>query len=561
MGWRRAPAILTENGVYLQPDQAEAPVPRRHAPVTIGHRLTSPISFNINNLYNGALLALRSGMRTLGLLLALLCLPFPPVHGQEADAPEGAVIESAEVSGIDRDQLSPGLRQDIDALKGTPLDRARTGALAARIEEERPEVVTAVRAVARPNGDARVVFLVARISDDTDLAENINARYAVEGVEIAGVPESDVSQALRDRLQSLVGRPLDTQAADEMSDSLRAELPGHEVKRRIARGTARGQIRVVFEITTIEIPWIRFTPSRSKIVYHEVQHWSVVTDIPIGNRDHRFGLGLVWANNDDLIEEYSGFRLKVESRKLGTERLGASMEFSRFNQTWQDATLAALALDASIPEAYRTRLTVDPTVTFAFTPNVRVSGGASISDLESLSASPNSQMANAWVAGVGGDQQWLDSGNDHRVEGGYQLRAAAGALGSDLVYKRHTGQARYAYKRGRSAILAGLSLGYITGQAPLFERFTLGDSSTLRGWNKFDLAPAGGDRMWHQSLEYRYRAGAVFLDAGSVWNPGTANQARLSAGFGLHTDHLFLTAGFPLNADGKGVMFMAGVRF
>jgi len=504
---------------------------------------------------------MRSGMRTLGLLLAIVSIPLLSADAQEADAPEGAIVESAEVSGIDRNQLSPGLRQDIDALKGTPLDRGKAGALAVRIEEERPEVVAAVRAIARPNGDARVVFLVARIGDHADLVQNINARYAVERVEIAGVPESEVSQALRDRMQALVGNPLDTQAADAMSDSLKAELPRHDVRRRIARGTARGRIRVVFEVTEIETPWLRFAPSRSKLLYHETQKWSFVQDIPIGTRDHRFGLGVVWANKDDLIEEYSGFRLRVESRKLGTERLGASMEFSRFNQTWQGVTLSAVAQDAGIPEAYRTRLTVDPTVTFAFTPYVRVFGGASISDLESLSASPSSQMANAWVAGLGADRRWQDSANDQRVEASYQLRAATESLGSDLVYKRHAAQARYRFERGHSVVLAGLSLGYITGRAPIFERFSLGDSSTLRGWNKFDLAPAGADRMWHQSIEYRYRRGAIFLDAGSVWDPTTEQRARLSTGFGVHGDHFFLTAGFPLNADGAGATLMTGVRF
>ena len=42
----------------------------------------------------------------------------------------------------------------------------------------------------------------------------------------------------------------------------------------------------------------------------------------------------------------------------------------------------------------------------------------------------------------------------------------------------------------------------MNGRAPLFERFTLGDSRTLRGWSKFDVAPVGGSRVAHGSLEY-----------------------------------------------------------
>jgi len=115
------------------------------------------ISFGFSHLYNGAPLAFRVRMRTVALLLAVLgCAPLPAT-GQEIDAPEGALIESATVSGSSFDQLSPGLRSDISALEGTPLDRAKAAALATRIEEEQPEMVAAVRAVAPPGGATRVI--------------------------------------------------------------------------------------------------------------------------------------------------------------------------------------------------------------------------------------------------------------------------------------------------------------------------------------------------------------------------------------------------------------------
>jgi hypothetical protein len=485
-----------------------------------------------------------------------------PAVAQETDAPQGALIEAAEVSGIRLDQLSPGLRRDIESLANTTLDRGTLDELASRIEDELPDVVTAVRAVSRPAGAARVVFLVARISDDDDLVENINTRYMVERVETSGVPDADVPQDLRDALQALIGRPLGSDEADELSERLRAAFPGHQVRRRISRGSVRGLVRVEFELSRLEIPWIRFTPSRSKFVYHEDQKFSGVLDIPMGNRDHRVGFTAVFGNKDDLIEEYKGFRVRLESRKLATERVGASIEFSRFTNEWQDVSLAALAADPRIPEAYRTRASVEPTVTFAFNRYVRVFGGASLSDMESLAATPGSTTANAWLAGIGADRQWRGTDGRQRAEATYRLRAGVEALGSDLAYKRHSGDARARLEHGHFQLLAGLSLGYISGTAPLFERFSLGDTATLRGWNKFDVAPVGGRRMWHQSLEYRYRAGAVFLDAGSVWDEGAPQRARISAGFGLHIDNFFLTAGFPLNADGetRGTV-MVGVRF
>ena len=502
-------------------------------------------------------------MRPLSLLLLLLalCAPAPPAHAQDAEPPDGAIVESVEFSGLPRDVLSPGLRRDLETLTGEPLSRQRLSELAARIEGERPEFVTAVRTVARPDGQARVIFLVARISDDGNLAENINTRYMVESVEISGLDEEKISQSLRNRVQALVGRRLDHDEAEELRDMLESEHPGYSVERRISRGTERGRIRVVFEFEESErLRWIPFAPSRSKFVYHDEQGWSGALDIPMGNRNHRFTAGFAFGNSDDLIEEYSGFRMRLESRRLGTQRLGAKLDVSNLREEWEGATVAAVAADPTIPELYRERFTVEPTVTFALNPYVRVTGGASISELESLSRSPATQMASAFVAAIDFQRRW-DKPADQRFEAGYELRSAVTALESDLVYKRHLGKARYRYEHDESTVIADVFFGGITGSAPLFERFSLGDTTTLRGWNKYDIAPAGGERVFHSSLEYRFHSLGFFLDTGSVWNRNTDPTIRLSTGFGLQTDNVFITFGFPLNTDDVRLTFMAGVKF
>jgi hypothetical protein len=129
--------------------------------------------------------------------------------------------------------------------------------------------------------------------------------------------------------------------------------------------THTGRLRVQREEGT---RWIPFAPSRSKFVYHSEQGWSGALDIPMGGRHHRVTAGFSFSNNDDLVEEYSGVRVAFESRKLATDRLGARIEIARFNNTWREPTLFALAADPTIPEPYRTRLTVEPSVTFAPTP-------------------------------------------------------------------------------------------------------------------------------------------------------------------------------------------------
>jgi hypothetical protein len=502
-------------------------------------------------------------MRTLTLLLLLasIAVPSTKATAQEAEAAEGTRIESAEVSGLALDQLSPGLQRDIESLKGDRFERDRINRLAQRIEEEHPDVVAAVRTVPRPDDEVRVIFLVARISDDGDLVSNINLRYTVESVEVEGFPYTEISQALRDRLQALVGRRLDADEADDLIDRLKAERPGFDVSRRIARGSRPGRIRVVFEFSETErLRWIPFTPSRSKYVYHSDEGWSGLHDIPMGGRDHRATVGFAFDNNDDLVEEYSGVRVRFESRRVGTERLGVSLEVARFNDTWREPTQLALAANPAIPEPYRTRLTVEPKATVAFTRHLRAIGGVSFSNLVSLSHSPDSQMANAVIGGVAYTQRWdLDSRSKQTVDAGYEIRSSA--LDSDLSYRRHFGHASYRYDHNDNTVIASVFGGRVTGQAPLFERFSLGDSSTLRGWNKFDIAPAGGDHVFHQSLEYRFHNVGLFVDSGSVWDASTDKRLRASTGFGILGDNFFLTLAFPLNAGGANTAFMMGVRF
>jgi hypothetical protein len=503
-------------------------------------------------------------MKTLTLLLVLVCSSAAAASAQEANAPEGATIETAEVSGFPLNQLSPGLRQAIDALVDRPLSQTQLAEIADRIEEERPEVVAAVRTLPRPNGKAQVIFLVARISDRPDLSININTRYPVESVGVDGVPDERISQELRDDLQKLVGKPLDDKEADQLADRIRAEIPEHSVGRRVSRGSERGKIRVVFEIRRIEPPaWIPFLPSRSKILYQEDHGWSGVIDVPFGvSRNHRFTLGAVFRDKDTLVESDRGYRLRVESQKVGTRRVGASLEFSSLRQTWDARTLEAAAADMTVPALYRTRTSIAPSVTFAPDPRVRVSVGLSATELVALDTAPlqQSRKANAFTMDVSGERRWRPSiGGRHSLEGSYGLRASA--LDSDFDYTRHMGDARYIFNHRRGAVFAKFSFGHITGQAPLFERFALGDTTTLRGWNKLSISPLGGRNMFHESIEYRFRGLAMFLDAGSVWEPGMQKKVRVSTGFGVHTNNAFLMWGIPINADKVSSTFMLGVRF
>ena len=456
------------------------------------------------------------------------------------------------------------MRRDIDGLAGRPLARPEVTQLARRIEEEQPDVVVAVRIVARPADEARVIFLVARISDDAGLGSNINARYTVESVEIEGLKEHEISAALRDRLQALVGTRLDPAAADQLVEDLKAERPGYDVTRRIERGTRRGQIRVVFKFSETEaLRWIPFAKSRSKFVYHSDEGWSGLHDIPIGRRDHRVTVGFALDDNDTLVEEYSGVRLRFETRDIGTERVAASLEASWLNNTWRAPTLAALEAEPARPRA------LSP----ADHGGAVADGGADPPRPCQRRRQPVEPRVAAPVTGrtdgerrdrVARLQPAVEPRPAHLADGRGRLRTAGVGRRARQRLRLHRGTSGGRATSSPTAttrIIAEVFGGGITGQAPLFERFTLGDSATLRGWNKFELAPIGGNRVFHQSLEYRFHGAALFLDAGSVWDDGAAHKLRASTGFGFHTEHVFLTVAFPLDAPGADAAFMMGVRF
>jgi Omp85 superfamily domain len=500
-----------------------------------------------------------SRMTKAALVLAFLALPLT-TWAQPTDPPDGAIVASAQVSGFDLGRLSPGLQEDISRIAGGPLDRAALNGLAARIEEEQPRYVAAVRVISIADS-VRVVFVVAHMQDQ-DRRGDANARYLIERVEIHGINESSVAAALNAEVQSLVDTPLGSEEVDKVEAKLRTAFPDYDVSRRVTRGYRSREIRLQFVFEQRESArWLRFTPMKSSLLYHSDQGWGAFMDFPIGGRDFRVTPIIAIDHGDELVEEYSGFGVRVESRRLGTERLGASFEWTAFDQDWRDATFAALAANPTIPGAYDDRSTIMPMVNFAITRQLSVGGGVAITELEPLSGIPESQMANAYIGRIRFDSRWEQGAADHAVEAQFTVRSGSDSLESDFDYNRYFGQADYEYTRSRHTVLASVLAGGIDGTAPLFERFTLGDSRTLRGWNKYDIAPVGGDRVFHTSFEYRYLGFALFLDSGAVWDTGIDKRVRVAAGFGYHSDPFFMTLGFPLNTDDVRAVFTTGVRF
>jgi hypothetical protein len=508
-------------------------------------------------------------MRTKALLalfaILVLLLTAVTAAAQDTEPPEGARIASAQVSGFDITKLSPGLQQDIGKLSGTALNRQLLRDLAARLEAEQPRYVAAIRTTQDADGSARVTFVVARIPGqgrDT----NINSKYIVDTVEVRGVPDRDISPDLRQDLQTLAGKALDSEAADRLDQRLRSEFPQHDVSRRTSRAREQGHVTLVYVLSKAEwARWLRFEAIDGNALYHSDQGWGAVLPLSFVSKDVLVMPVFAWDTADDLVEEYSGFGVRVESRRLGTDRLGFFFEWSTHDPKWREPTLLALALNPQLPGAYGDRMSVTPLLKFAFLPQLSVAGGVGITQLEPFADDLDlrSQMANVAIGSIRYRQQWGGSSKRPAREAGatFTLRKGTTALESDFSYDRYLAEADYAHRFGKQRLIVSGMGGRITGSAPLFERFTLGDSRTLRGWNKYDINPAGGDRMFHTSVEYHVHDVLLFLDAGSVWNTGTEKRVRFSTGAGFSPGPLFMTLGFPLNTDEFRAIFTIGFRF
>ena len=498
------------------------------------------------------------------LTIALLLLTPLVSSAQETEPPDGTRIFSASVSGIDNNRLSPGLQEEISKLAGTPLSRQLLREIASRIEAEQPRYVTAVRIMGDPGGEARVTFVVARIRDQ-GRDPNINTKYTVDAVEVKGVPQRDISPELWKELQSLVGKPLDSDAADRLGNQLRAEFPTYDLHRATSRSSEQGRIRVIYYLRLPDwARWLRFEPMDANALFHSDQGWGALLPLAITSHDVLVAPIFAWDTADELVEEYSGFGIRVDARRLGTDRLGLFFEWSTYDQDWRDATLAALALNPQLPRAYRNRMTVTPMLKFAFTQQLSVAGGVGITELDPLNEDLGlpSRMANAAIGSVRFKQHWdAASDVDHDVAASFTLRAGTSALESAFEYDRYLTQADYAFRMRGHRVRGSAMFGRINGQAPMFERFALGDSRTLRGWDKYDIAPAGGDRMFHASVEYRYHLLMLFLDAGSVWDTGFDKRVRFSTGAGITPGPFFMILGFPLNTDEFRAVFTMGFRF
>ena len=313
-------------------------------------------------------------------LIGMLLSPFSLVRAetQQGGINARGIVESAEISGIDEDEISQDIRDAVRKLTGQAFDQQVTDALVARIQAERPEFAATTRLLPGNRSDrVKVVFVLEKSNGEPGSEANVNSRYTVERVEVQGFDESKLSQSIRDEMQKLVGEKLDQDKANDIQHRLEDELrPKHYVIRRVAKGSDRQHIVLIYEARNVRwIPFIAQPPQH--IVYHSKQNFSAVVNapIPLGSGG-RLVLGLA-DDQDELLERFAGFNMGFEMTKVGTDRVGVALRYSRYHERWQPSTVSA-----GPTNIYRERTNFEPAITFAFDPRLRVTASVSFSELQ-----------------------------------------------------------------------------------------------------------------------------------------------------------------------------------
>jgi hypothetical protein len=389
---------------------------------------------------------------------------------------------------------------------------------------------------------------------------NVNTRYTVENILVAGsgwttdlVSSHDehISYGIRRDLTALIGQKLNPAALDDLAKRLRKEFHARTVDHHVMRGRAPETVQVVFEI---KLRPARFDMSVPKFAYSSNLGWNGAAEATATVNHSSFTAGMV-SNDDDLVERYTGVEARYENSYLGSDRVRFKFEFDSYHDTWNQQTGEAGGA------IYRARENFEPVITLVVARPLTVSFGMSFERMQDENPGARIEAANAFIASARLHRSMEDDENRQEFDAGYDLHAGMRTLASDFAYNRHHFEFRYTWTRGHQVVIDDAMGGIITGQAPLYESFVLGNSSTLRGWNKYDLDPLGGNRLLSNSVEYRYGAFQAFFDTGAIWNGGQAVICRNSAGVGVREGPFSIAVAFPLKDGRIDPVFMVGMNY
>jgi hypothetical protein len=400
----------------------------------------------------------------------------------------------------------------------------------------------------------------------TDL--NINSRYTVESITFEDQHQYRLSNTVVNEMHRLIGSKVSTEALNRLARRIRGELRAAAVTFKLARGAEPNHVKVLLEVDNRKSNFDLSIPTFS---YNSRQGWTGVAEAATTMGANTFTVGAL-SDGDMLVERFTGFKVRYDRLSLGTDRIRLGLEFDSYHDLYDRATMIALDKDQSSSlgaGAYRSRTDFEPSATFVLAKPLDLTVGLSFTQLGPQVSAARSESANAVVNTLRYHQSWENpDAINQELDAGYNLRAATSLLSSDLAYTRQLLNVRYRLQHQHELVEVTLVAGVIYGHAPLFERFVLGDSSTLRGWNKYDLDPLGGNRVVHGSVTYGYHIMRIFYDTGAVWDQGKSPEAKHSTGIGIssglglfHRGALLLAVAFPIRQGRADPVFIAGMNY
>lgn len=396
----------------------------------------------------------------------------------------------------------------------------------------------------------------AATAQGDNAATNINARYIVESVNVVGVEaraiSSTLSSSLRAELKQVVGANLDSTRLERLAGRMKNELRAAHVSVHITKGTMPDHVLVNFEVAKKPVDL-----KVAKFLYDTEQGWSGEGSATAHLGQNSFTMALA-SDGDESLERYTGIRAKYECDRLGTDRLGLRFEFDDFHEMWNAATISG---DPS--GIYRDRQLFLPEARVALYGPLELDFGASFARYRLSTPAAETESSNAVVSTLRYHQRWGSEAGvqDQELDASYSLEAATRLFSTDAEFRRHTTRARYHLRRDRNRVDVSFMAGDIQGNAPLYDRFVLGNAEALRGWNRFDLDPVGGSHVVYGSVEYSYRGCQVFYDTGAVWDVAPEREQRQSFGVGFKKEAFQLAVAYPLHAIHAIPIFFAGMNF
>lgn len=391
---------------------------------------------------------------------------------------------------------------------------------------------------------------------------NVNSRYTVESVEFVG-GKKQIGTEIRQMMDREVGQKLSQDRLDSIVKELKREFKNYRVSQKVVKGSKPETVKVVLELERRGIE-ILGQSEDFKFIYSSRNNFSFGGTAEI-DLSKQFDLLVgAFTDNDLNVDRQSGIRGGFQFKMLGNHARVRFVAESLRSQ-WNGATLVALAgtNTENVPGIYRVRQSFTPEVTVQILSSLALTGGVQFNRMQMQYPTARMEAANLVTGGARYAQEFDGAGFHHLLESNYRVRTAVSGLDSDFSYTGHTGGFRYSWRDGsRELLIIDFRAGALNGRAPLFERYVLGNTQTLRGWNRFDIAPLGGSRMAHGTMEARIAGHwRLIYDTGSVWSESQPAQVRHSAGVGFIKDGLTAVIAFPLRDGNITPVVLLGYTF